>query len=230
MITLPKCELDTTITHAHFYKTDKGTYPSATTILSATKPPDRAASLEQWRFNVGRKLADYILKTSAGVGTGAHLLNEEYLARRYGLDLPVETICNQYKLFAKAHHNNFKPFLETVSDAHVLEQALCSHKMRIAGTIDCVGVVDGKTYIIDYKTKRKPQREEWLNDHYVQAAMYATMWNEHTEPQYHVTGGIIAVSSECETLQIFKVPIERHLNEAYSRIQQYYIEKELGCI
>ena len=230
MIRLPTCELDTTITHAHFYKTSKGTYPSATTVLSATKPADKAASLEQWRFNTGKKLADYILKTAAGVGTGAHLFNEVYLAKKYELDIPGETPDSQYKLFAKAHHDNFKPFLETVSHVHVLEQAICSHKMCIAGTIDCVGVVDDKTYVIDYKTKRKPQREEWLSDHYVQATMYASMWNENTEPEYHVTGGLIAVSSECETLQIFKVPIERHLKEAYNRVQQYYMDKELGCL
>ena len=42
-----------------------------------------------------------------------------------------------------------------------------------AGTVDNVSqLVDDKVMIIDYKNSRKPKREDWVQDYYMQAAAY----------------------------------------------------------
>ena len=36
--------------------------------------------------------------------------------------------------------------------------------MKLAGMSDCIGKYDGELSIIDYKTKRSNQQEEWMTD------------------------------------------------------------------
>ena len=48
--------------------------------------------------------------------------------------------------------------------------------MKLAGTSDCVATYDGELSIIDYKTKRSNQREEWMTDHFIQGTAYAQMF------------------------------------------------------
>jgi len=64
--------------HKHYYLTPNGvTYPSVTTMLSATS--DNKESLERWRNNVGHQVANYITTESAKNGTATHEIIEQYL-------------------------------------------------------------------------------------------------------------------------------------------------------
>ena len=121
-----------------------------------------------------------------------------------------------------AHHLNCRPFLDTVEMVHALEQAVFSSSLRLAGTIDCIGVVDGTTCVIDYKTKGKPQAESWMEDPFQQGALYAHMWNEHVEERYHATHVIIAASSEHQTLQLFHADPLEHIDAALERVASYH--------
>ena len=66
--------------------------------------------------------------------------------------------------------------------------------MKLAGTSDCIATYDGELSIIDYKTKRSNQREEWMTDHFIQGTAYAQMFKELTGIQ--VKQVVILVSSE----------------------------------
>jgi hypothetical protein len=76
-----------------------------------------------------------------------------------------------------AHFNNLIPFLQKINDIHGTELRLYSNKMKLAGTSDCIAKYDGELSIIDYKTKRSNQQEEWMTDHFIQGTAYSEMFN-----------------------------------------------------
>ena len=211
----------------HFYDTDFGLFASVTTIQSATRSEDKANLLAQWQQRVGFDVAEYIKNRAAGIGTAAHLLNEIYQARKHGLPIPDGVLQEEYRLFGTAHHINCRPFLDTVTAVHALEQAVFSSSLKLAGTIDCIGVVDGMTCVIDYKTKGKPQADDWMEDPFQQGSLYARMWNEHVEEKYHATHIIIVASSEHGTLQLFHADPLDHVDAALERVAKYHaMEKD----
>ena len=221
VIRLPRCVLKP-MDGKHFYDTDFGLFPSVTTILGATSTDERKNMLIQWQERVGYDVAEHIKNRAAGIGTAAHLLNNAYQARKHGLPIPTEPLNEQYNLFGTAHHLNCRPFLDTVSNVYALEQAVFSSSLKLAGTIDCIGTVDGQTCVIDYKTKGRPQAEMWMEDPFQQGSLYAQMWNEHVEEKYRATRIIIVASSEHGTLQLFDADPLQHMDAALERVVTYY--------
>jgi genome maintenance exonuclease 1 len=92
--------------------------------------------------------------------------------------------------------------------------------MKLAGTSDCIANYDGKLSIIDYKTKRSNQREEWLTDHFIQATSYGVMFKELTGIK--VEQIVILVSSEKNTRMEFMKNPDDYLSLLEKRIDQFY--------
>ena len=197
--------------HNHTYRTPAGAvYPSVTTILSATKPRDAADGLEAWRARVGGGVADHIMRESADIGTQTHMLNESYLNR---------TPYTNTRLLARAHHENFIPYLDRITRVYGTEQPLYSDHMKVAGTADCIAEYGGQTSIIDYKTKRKPQQPGWITDYHIQTAAYAMMFTDMTG--MHIQQCVILVSSECDTMQEFISDPRKHSADFLARLHKY---------
>lgn len=200
--------------NGHRYRTPEGViYPSVTTILQATKHQVDGDELEVWGHRVGHDVADYVMRRAAEIGTQAHRLNEDYVMRRQSGKSKL--------LLARAHHENFRPYLDRM-EAYGVEVPLYSDGMRIAGTADCIAEYDGTLSVIDYKTKRSPQREEWIADYYMQAAAYAMMF-------YGLTGieirrGVILVSSEQDTMQEFVTDLRKHADAFVGRLAAYDVK------
>ena len=214
----PGCRLEV-VDGAHWYRTPYGLHPSVTTVLSKTADK---RYLEDWRRNEGEDVADYITETATAIGGYAHSLNEAYMARRFGFSPPERHGKDTYKLFANAHHVNFQPFLDTVKDVCALEHSVVSLRMNLAGTIDCVGTVDGERCIIDYKTKRSPPGGPHVHDHILQGTLYAMMWNEVLGDIYPVTRIIIAASIEYGMFETYTAPASKHSGEAISRVVMFH--------
>jgi len=88
--------------------------------------------------------------------------------------------------------------------------------MKLAGTADCIAGYNGKLSIIDYKTKRSKQREEWMTDYFLQTTAYAKMWKEITGQ--HIEQLVILVSSEQDTFQEFISQPQKHYNMLDQRL------------
>ena len=233
-INLPKCVMKPQ-DGKHYYDTDFGLFPSVTTILKITTPQSDKDSLQRWIDSTGESVSNYIKDMAAGIGTVSHWYNEVYLAKKYGLPVPSDEDINtyhynRYKLFGRAHHTNCRPFLDTVQDVYGLEQAVFSKKLKLAGTIDCIGMINNEICIIDYKTKRSPQKQEYMTQYFLQGALYTQMWNEHTIPKYHVTKIMIVASSEHHTLQVFPAKPDDYIQEALQRVDQYYDMADNGLV
>ena len=196
---------------AHYYQTPSGMiYPSITTMLQQTQTREKQQSLQNWREQ--EIASDYIMQQAAVIGSETHKLIESYLNG--------EDVLESFRLLSEAHFNNLLPFVNKINDIHGIELRLYSDKMKLAGTTDCIAKYGGKLSIIDYKTKRSNQREEWLTDHFIQATSYGVMFEELTGIK--VEQVVILVSSEKNTRMEFMKNPDEYLNLLEQRLGQYY--------
>lgn len=182
-----------------FYQVTEGSeivakLPSVTTILGETKDK---SGLEKWRKRVGEKEADRISNLSMSRGTIMHRLIELYKTKTEGeaQDRLVELkeiaktddevnefsedengelyLEEAWKFFYKFWFNS-ADYFDRIKEVVEAETFLWTTKAGgWAGTVDNVSqLVDDKVMIIDYKNSRKPKREDWVQDYYMQAAAY----------------------------------------------------------
>lgn len=116
----------------HIYSDEKGKeYPSVTTILS--------------HFGMTPDFDKFGNDTSRDFGTAVHKVLELFdndVLHAYNYDPVIEPYLNGYKKFLK----EFKPEWE------MIETPLISKIWGFAGTADRVGVIKGKTCVLDFKT------------------------------------------------------------------------------
>ena len=196
---------------AHYYQTPKGDiFPSITTILQKTMNTEKQQSLQNWKEQ--EVAAQYITEESAIIGTQTHKLIENHLN---GI-----TQTEEVRLLSVAHFNNLIPFLQKINDIHGTELRLYSDTMKLAGTSDCIAKYDGELSIIDYKTKRSNQQEEWMTDHFIQGTAYSQMFKELTGIE--IKQVVILVSSEKNTRMEFVKSTEEYKDLLTQRLNQFY--------
>jgi len=195
----------------HYYQTPSGdVYPSITTILHKTMSEEKKQNLQDWKEQ--EVAAEYITQESSIIGTQTHNLIENYLN-----GIPHN---DELRLLSVAHFNNLIPFLQKINDIHGTELRLYSNKMKLAGTSDCIAKYDGELSIIDYKTKRSNQQEEWMTDHFIQGTAYSQMFQELTGIE--VKKVVILVSSEKNTRMEFVKDTKDYKDQLAERLNQYY--------
>ena len=196
----------------HWYKTKfDDVYPSISTILSATATDDKKNGLKNWRDN--EPAHQYITTQAQHIGTQSHKIIEDYLSDCLAIE--------EFDLLPIAHFNNLKPCLENISDVTCIEQRMYSDKLKVAGTSDLIAYYDGELSIIDYKTKRKPQIDDYMYEYYLQTTCYAQMFQEATGQKINQV--VILVSSEKNTRQEFVKPCSDYIEPMNERIEKYYL-------
>lgn len=194
----------------HQYEFGGIKYPGITTVLGKTA---NKSSLENWKNSEPNH--QYISKEAMDIGTQTHKLIEDYLNNS-----PTTEIMD---LLSTAHFDRLKIFLNKIDMIMGLEVFLYSKKLGIAGTSDCVAEYNGNLSIIDYKTKRSNQRENYLNDYYLQSTAYSIMWEEMTG--IPINQIVILVSSRKGQLEEFIKNPKDYQSELYQRIEQYHLKK-----
>ena len=196
----------------HWYQTKfDNVYPSISTILSATSTEDKKNGLKNWKAN--EPAHEYITKQSQHIGIQSHKIIEDYLSNNLSLE--------EFDLLPIAHFNNLKPFLENISDVTCIEQRMYSDKLKVAGTSDLIAYYNGELSIIDYKTKRKPQIDDYMYEYYLQTTCYAQMFHEVTGQKINQI--VILVSSEKNTRQEFIKTCDNYIEPMNERIENYYL-------
>ena len=84
-------------------------------------------------------------------------------------------------------------------------------------------MVDGTIQIIDYKNSRKPKREDWIQDYYIQAAAYYVAYWERTGTK--ADGIEIWIANEIDycpqTFTLSAEDIKHYFKEFTARLNQY---------
>lgn len=173
------------------YVTPEGNvYPSITTILGNQPKP----SLVEWRKRIGDIEANKIMKEASLLGTAVHDLCEQYL-----YNYKLKTSNNE----ATSIFNRLRFLLGNIDNIVGLEIPLYSNQLKVAGTADCIAEYNGKLSVIDFKTSKKPKKEEWIEDYYIQAFFYAIAFFERTGAIPEQVVIMVAVRDVFE-VQVFK--------------------------
>ena len=175
-VKLPQLDFDLkveTTDSGRLYATPTGEkYKSITTVLSN----HNKQAIMEWRERVGAEEANKISTKAATRGTKVHKICEDYINNEIP-ELKMQMMMPDLKeMFFK-----IKPIIdEKLGDVYSQEQALYSHKLKIAGRVDLIGMWDGKLSVIDFKTSAKQKEESYIQNYFMQCTAYALMFSELT--------------------------------------------------
>jgi hypothetical protein len=186
MDALPELECETLPTGRTYVTPEGNKYPSITTVLGHKGKEGILA----WRKRVGEEQANKISTQASVRGTAVHQLAEDYVNNKP--DWSKGAMPSNLFTF-----NSIKKILDDhVDNVWSQEVPLYSDKFKIAGRVDCIAEYDGELTIIDYKTSRKPKKEEWIHNYFMQAAFYAAAFYERTGVAIKQYAIIIAVDDD----------------------------------
>lgn len=192
---LPRPEFVEPIAHTfkdgrRFYVTPEGErYPSVTTVIGLHSRD----AIQKWRKRVGDSEANKVASRAGGRGNRIHSLMEKTLRNE-----PV-----QPKLLDIEMYKAMLKHVQRINNIRLLEAALYSKKLRLAGRSDCVAEFDGELSVIDFKSSLKIKKVEWIEGYCMQVAAYATMYEELFGTP--VRKGIVIIGVDNERPQVFKV-------------------------
>ena len=212
-------EMDTqTALGGRWYDTPLGSFPSITTILGGTEPPEKTKSLENWRTSLGHEKAAAYTKKAQDHGTNVHLLAERYL-KKEKVDAPINgqpvphTDMNGF--------NALKLKLDKIDEIWGQEVPLYSTSLEVAGRCDLVGKYNGVPVIVDFKTAARVKGKGEIHDYALQLLFYATAHNEMFGT--NIQQGIILMVSAAGFPQEFKFDFTDELREELkTRVKQYW--------
>jgi hypothetical protein len=148
-----------TFVDGRFYHDEDGNYfPSATTLLEAYPKP---FALIQWMKEMGSK-ADEIRDNAGRRGSTVHQLTEDY---DNGMDCTLldDNGRPKYSLEEWNMFERYVEFSENHKPEHIMiEQTIVSNKLKFAGTLDRICIIDGKRYLLDIKTSNGIYNSYWL--------------------------------------------------------------------
>ena len=207
-----------TAASGRYYTTPNGNrYPSITTVLSKSNEQKDIDSLNRWKQRVGVEEAAKITKAAAGRGTSLHTLVEQFIKSDGYNTITLENNKNA-KLFKQIH-----PFLGRIGEIHIIEKALYSDILKVAGRVDLIGEFDGKLSVIDFKTSTKVKEEHWITDYLLQETFYSVAFGAIFPERIEQIVTIMTVE-EGNTPQLFIKKPGDYIEELVLRVKKYYVE------
>lgn len=191
-----------TIEGKRYYTTPDGIrLPSVTTQLSRLSHE----GIDDWRNKIGLEEAQKITTQAARRGSAVHSICEKYIRNEQNFTqgaMPANIASfAQIRKFLDAHVNNIR----------AIEYPLFSYDLGTAGRTDLIAEFDGKDAIIDFKTSRKPKKEEWIKSYFMQGTSYALMANKRIN--INIEDIVILVAVDHEEIQIFHKKVKDYKQE-----------------
>jgi len=193
-----------------FYDIQGKNYPSITSVLSIRKKDE----LQKWRDNIGENVANWEMGRAARRGKATHTLIEQYLKGETPSIRDVLPL-GLFKLM--------KPYLDQIDNVHCLETVMFSHKLTVAGQVDCIAEYNGKLSVIDFKTANKERQEDWVENYFLQTTGYSMMYEEIFGKKIEQL--VILIAAEDGTMVPFikdRKEYEQILIESIESFYKYY--------
>ena len=179
-----------------YYVTTQGNkYPSITTLLGNLSKQ----GIIEWRRRVGEAEANKISRQASSRGTRVHNICESYIQNQVGIlegELP-----DAIEMF-----NSIVPLLDRIDNIHVVEGALFSDDLGVAGRTDLIGEFDEKLSVIDYS-------------YFLLAAFYAFAYEELTG--ISINDIVIIMAVEGDEPLLFRETKERWIEPLRQVITKY---------
>jgi len=212
-----KCtQVNDPVTRKRVYLTPDGeSFPSVTTILSATKD---MTALNEWKKRVGEAKAKEITTEAAGIGTAMHANLERFIAG-------INRLPGQHPVQVQAHKMAdiiISNGLSSVNEVWAMEQSLYFPGLY-SGTTDLVGVYNGEPAVMDYKQTNKPKKEEWVEDYKMQLVAYILAHNEVYGTD--IRRGVVFMCSRAFEYQQFDLmpsDFNKYQDLWLNKVEEYY--------
>ena len=151
------------------YETPLGILPGVTTVLRATMNPEKEAHLRKWRHKMDAlREAGHDVDPEEGLKRGRVIdtaINGWYSYGAWG-QIPEGTL---------GHWRSIMPLVQAFQAT--AWQEVIYHPSGYAGTFDAYSSYLDKAHVlIDWKTAKRPQKQEWLEDYWLQVCAYAQAW------------------------------------------------------
>ena len=91
-----------------------------------------------------------------------------------------------------------KPYLEQIDNIHCLEKIMFSHKLTLAGQVDCIAEYNGKLSVIDFKTANKERMIQMKRQSMPLCEMYEELFASY-RPNSNFKAWKTAVVMLCQT-------------------------------
>ena len=150
-----------------YYIDSKGAaYPSVTTVVGLKT----REQIKLWRERVGEETATKISTSAAKRGTTFHQNIEDYLRKEKEF-IEFDNVLQEGMFKA------VQPVLDEIVPL-ALEAPLWSPNLKMAGRVDCIGMLDGVLSVIDFKSSGKYKEEYMTKPWMIQMTAYALMVEE----------------------------------------------------
>ena len=190
-----------------FYEIDGQNYPSVTSVLSIRSKQ----GIQKWRDSVGNDVANWEMNRAARRGTATHTLVEQYLK---GETPSIRSVLplGLFKLL--------RPYVDQIDNIRFLETIMYSHKLKLAGQVDCIAEYNGKLSVIDFKSANKLKEESWIDNYFLQTTAYAEMFEELYGEKIEQV--VILIASEDGTSQSFVKETKDYKEKLLVAIEDFY--------
>lgn len=175
-------------------------------------------SIQSWRKSVGAEKANHIASKASRRGTVVHNITEKFILGHEGFDEAYKKAMPDARLLFGKIKNTLT---DRLSSIHALETMLWSQYLKVAGTVDCIGIFDGKLSVIDFKTASKPKQHDKIEHYFMQTAAYACAWYELTKEPINNLVVIIANDEDVDT-QTFQVNTYQYLTKFQQVRKQFF--------
>lgn len=191
---------------------DGNEYVSVTTFLNSISE----SYLDQWKKEVGEKVAEEVSLRARSRGTRYHNLVEKYLKCGDRKQVLESTHWPMKEMFIDSEET-----LNRINNIHFIEQALYSDRLRIAGRVDVIGEFDGILSIIDFKTSTREKYESEIEKYFLQATAYAMMYEECS---FYTVGQIVIIML-CDDLVrpiVFRKNPKHYHNTLLAKLEDFH--------
>ena len=195
----------------HYITPNGDKYLSITSLLSQLSK----VGIQKWRKRVGEVEANRITTKASRQGTSVHSVCESYIKNEDGY--LENRMPNVVELF-----QSIIPLLDRIDNVHVIEGALYSDELGLAGRTDLIGEFDNELAVIDYKTSRKIKTWEMCDKYFMQGAFYAHAYEECTG--IPIENIIIIMAVENEEPLLWRESKSRWLNPL-KEVQYKYMKE-----
>lgn len=195
---------------ATWYETHDGRKAARASKVVQTEPFDPSAWYAMCGDQKhGRMVNDVILN----IGTLTHRQIEIFLRNE---KLPTYSLRD-----VQEHFGRIMPLLQRISNIVALEQSLYSPTLGIAGTSDCIADFDGELSICDFKTSTKAKTDKDIKHYFLQATLYARLWEEMTGQKINNIAILMSINSG--QFKVFKkktADYESQLDDALAKFAE----------
>lgn len=176
--------------------------------------------LMMWAAKLGKQQFAIERIKATTIGSRVHDMIENYLLTGEDMNISFK-VAPSYMPYINKAYNNFKRWKKYIESFGYHIEKIIAIEKRVScpyygGTIDCICVINGKVYIVDFKTSKQISYE-----YVIQTVAY--MWiinNEYCEDIDHVDGiGIIRIDKEKEKFEDLFLNI--HIPEQKNIIDQF---------